>query len=195
MTQNTFNRYSDEELICLLRAGDNDVEDFLLSKYKPLVAINASSLYIEGGDRDDLIQEGMIGLFKAIREYSSDRGASFKTFAETCITRNMLTAITAAARKKHAVLNDSLSLNDIESSGDAVLSSDLNDPENILMQKEAEKSLLDRISSRLSPMESKILSLYLKGKSYKEIAGELGKTDKSVDNALQRIRRKVRSVL
>ena len=195
MMQNTFSSYSDEELIGLLRAGDNDVEDFLLSKYKPLVAINASSLYIEGGDRDDLIQEGMIGLFKAIREYSPDRGASFKTFAETCITRNMLTAITAAARKKHAVLNDSLSLNDIESSGDAVLSSNLNDPENILMQKEAEKSLLDRISSRLSPMESQILSLYLKGKSYKEIADELGKTDKSVDNALQRIRRKVRSVL
>lgn len=185
-----FDTLSDEKLIGLLRSGSSDVEDYLMNKYKNLVRSKARRLYLAGGDRDDLLQEGMWGLFKAIREYRPEREASFYTFAELCITRQMYSAVTAAKAKKNSVLNDSLSLSDINE-----MNGGYDDgPEMLILEQEREKELLKQIRLVLSPLENKVLDNYLEGLDYLQIADILGKSPKSIDNALQRIKKKIRGM-
>ena len=192
---------SDEELITRLRDGESDVTDYIMNKYKNMVRTKAASMYILGADRDDLIQEGMIGLFKAIRDYDSGRDASFKTFADLCVSRQMYTAIQASNRKKHAPLNSYISLyakmdnaeDDIEFSLDQVLE-DMNDmdPESMVIDRENTRDIEEFIESGLSDFEQAVLELHLTGMSYTEIARVLGKDEKSTDNALQRLKTKIR---
>ena len=185
-----FDTLPDDKLIELLRAGSSDVEDYLMNKYKNLVRSKARRLYLAGGDRDDLLQEGMWGLFKAIREYRPERAASFYTFAELCITRQMYSAVSAAKAKKNSVLNDSLSLSDINE-----MNGGYDDgPEMLILEQEREKELLKQIRLVLSPLENKVLDNYLEGLDYLQIADILGKSPKSIDNALQRIKKKIRGM-
>ena len=177
-----FDGVSDEELIARLRAGETAIEDYLMEKYKGLVRQKARAMFLIGGDTDDLIQEGMIGLFKAVRDFQTDKEASFATFARVCIDRQIYSAIQNSNRQKHQPLNSYLSLN-------------LENPESIIIDQETTEDLRKRISDYLSPMENKVLDLYLKGKGYVEIGGILNKSPKSVDNALQRIRSKIREVI
>lgn len=184
----------DDELIVRLKNGESGIEDYLLDKYKTLVRKNARVLYLEGGDREDLLQEGMLGLFKAIHAYDPDREASFYTYASQCITHQMYSAVSSARRKKHTILNESISLSDIEEKENTAEAFYVNDPENIILEQEAETQLLEKIKKSLSPMENKVLSMFLEGMSYKEISQKLCKSDKSVDNALQRIKTKIRAL-
>lgn len=192
---------SDEELIRLLRNGEESVCDFLCNKYKNLVRSRAKSMYILGAEPEDLIQEGMIGLFKAVRDYEPDKEASFVTFAELCISRQMLTAIQAADRKKHMPLNTYVSIygdDDKSETGSGV--GDLVDttvlsPEQEFIDKENTELLEKTIYESLSDMEKKVLGLKITGMDYVEIAKVLEKTPKSIDNTEQRIKKKVRDIL
>ena len=173
--------------------------DFLLEKYKNLVRKKANALFLLGGDTDDLIQEGMIGLFKAVRDYDPAGGSSFYSFAGLCITRQMYKAVEAAARKKHSPLNTYISLSgNEEPDGDVVqLESTLQiegNPENILVHQEQMEQLLGQMEDALSPMERQVLNLYLAGNNYRQIAGILDRPEKSIDNALQRIRQKIKKL-
>ncbi len=194
MANKEYDRFTDEELIIMMHAGEDKVSDYLMEKYMPLVRIRARALYLKGGDREDLLQEGMIGLFKAIRDYDPDKKAAFNTFATICITNQMLTAIEASKRKKNSVLNNSVSLNGIgeHENNEALLLSD--SPEKQFIEKEALNDLKKRIKEVLSPLENRVFDLFIEGKSYKEIGEILGKEEKSVDNALQRIKVKVKRV-
>ncbi len=181
---------SDEELIKLLREGNSEACDILIRKYMPLVKKSPRFYYLEGGDREDLIQEGMLGLFKAVREYDFKRDSSFYTFAKHCINNQIFSAIEAAGRKKHKALNESVSFEalpdrDIEN----LVSSN---PEAMLVEEESAKELLEYIYGLLSPMEKRVLELYIEGMDYHAIAAKIGKSEKSVDNALQRIKTKVK---
>ncbi|WP_026528755.1 RNA polymerase sporulation sigma factor SigH [Butyrivibrio sp. VCD2006] len=192
---------TDEELITRLRDGESDVTDYIMNKYKNMVRTKAASMYILGADKDDLIQEGMIGLFKAVRDYDPGRDASFKTFADLCISRQMYTAIQASNRKKHAPLNGYISLyakmdnpeDDMEFSLDQVLE-DMNDmdPESMVIDKENTRDIEEFIENGLSSFEQAVLELHLTGMSYTEIARVLGKDEKSTDNALQRLKTKIK---
>ena len=186
--------YSDEELIIKMRDGQQGISDYLVEKYKELVRSRARAMYLLGGEKDDLIQEGMIGLFKAIRDYDADKNASFHTFACICIDRQLYSAIQSYNRQKHIPLNSYISL-----SGeiDEVIWQELwvENPESIIIDQENAILLQDEIKNKLSAMESKVLDLYLKGYDYHKIAGLLGKSPKSADNALQRIRMKVRNCI
>lgn len=191
-----YNELTDEQLVELFKAGDDDVDEYLMEKYKPVVLKRARALYLEGGDRDDLLQEGMLGLFKALKEYDPDRGeASFLTFATTCIRNQMYKAIAAANRKKNAFLNESISLTELEGQEAELASGRIDNPEDLVIQQEAEELLYKKIKEVLSPMESDVLGLYLDGLSHKEIASALNKNEKAVENALQRIRKKVREAI
>ncbi len=181
---------TDEELIAKYRSGDRKVGEYIIDKYKPLVRKKARLYYLEGGDQEDLLQEGMLGLFKAIREYDALRQASFLTFAKLCINRQMLSAIESANRKKHKLLNDSLSLEQLAEEGD--LAATAGEPESMILEQEEADRLLKEIYQKLSPMEQKVLGLYLKGMGYLQIAESMGKSGKSIDNALQRIRNKIK---
>ena len=185
-----FKGKTDEELIELLREGSREVEDHLMNKYKNLVKNKARQLYLAGGDRDDLLQEGMWGLFKAIREYRPDREASFFTFAELCITRQMYSAIAASKTKKNTILNESLSLSDLNE----MTGTYEEGPEVVMLEKENEKELQRRIRAKLSTLEEQVLDRYLEGMDYQQIAADLGKAPKSIDNALQRIKTKIRNM-
>ena len=192
---------TDEELLTRLRDGESDVTDYIMNKYKNMVRTKAASMYILGADKDDLIQEGMIGLFKAIRDYDAGRDASFKTFADLCVSRQMYTAIQASNRKKHAPLNGYISLyakmdgadEDMEFSLDQVLE-DMNDmdPESMMIDRENTRDIEEFIENGLSDFEQAVLELHLTGMSYTEIARVLGKDEKSTDNALQRLKTKIR---
>jgi len=196
-----YNQLSDEELICLYRDGDKEIMDYIMNKYKQLVRMKAHSMFILGGDSDDLIQEGMIGLMKAVIDYDSGRDASFKTFADLCVSRKMYTAIESAKRKKHLPLNTYVSIYaDNDESGDSAASELLlnmteTDPEEILIDKESADRLEDRIYDALSPFEQKVLDLRLTGMGYVEIARVLGKDEKSTDNAIGRIKTKVKKII
>jgi len=191
-----YGKLSDEQLVELFRAGDDDVDEYLMAKYKPVVLKRARALYLEGGDRDDLLQEGMLGLYKALKEYDPARGeASFLTFATTCIRNQMYKAIAAANRKKNAFLNEAVSLSDLEGQEAELPSGKADNPEDLVIQQEAEELLYRKIKEVLSPMENEVLELYLDGQSHKEIGLALGKNEKAVENALQRIRKKVRAAL
>jgi RNA polymerase sporulation-specific sigma factor len=185
-----YGEYSDEELLELLRDGETAAAEYLMEKYKPLVRKKARALYLAGGDQEDLLQEGMLGLYKAVREYRPDREASFQTFAGVCISRQMYSAVASARRKKHGPLNDSVSLNELEENQEYSLGTAEN-PETILLDQEAAENLRKQIETSLSPLEKKVLDLYLSGLDYLQIAARLARPAKSIDNALQRIRAKV----
>ena len=189
---------TDEELIALLRSGEQGITDYLMEKYKNLVRKKAKALYLIGGDNDDLIQEGMIGLFKAIRDYRADRESSFYHFADLCIARQLYTAVEASQRKKHAPLNSYVPLyadsEDAENGGlDNILSSveELN-PEKIVINQEELQAFQKKVEDCLSDMEKEVLAYYLQGLDYNQIAEAMGKEPKAFDNALQRLKKKLK---
>ena len=198
-----YEKKTDEELIMDFRGGDTAIMDYLLEKYKPMVKKKAKAMYLLGGDSDDLIQEGMIGLFKAVRDYDSAQEASFGTFAQICVTRQLYSAIRASRRKKHLPLNSYISLYDNEEISEEkefeliqiqnVAST--NNPEDLVIHKESEDSFMNELEGNLSELERKVLYLHLLGTDYRTIAKLLGKSPKAVDNALQRIKTKAEELL
>lgn len=198
----SYNQYTDEELIVQLREGEYRITDYIMEKYKNLVRSKAKSMYILGADSEDLIQEGMIGLFKAIRDYDSGRDASFATFADLCVSRQMYTAVQASRRKKHVPLNTYISLygngeqkeEDLNLIDSLVSKVNLN-PEALLIDKENADTLAKEIEKELSVFENQVLDLYLTGMGYLQIAKVLGKDEKSTDNALFRIKNKVKKLI
>ena len=189
-----FDNISDDELIARLRDGETIIEDYLMEKYKGLVRQKARAMFLIGGDTDDLIQEGMIGLFKAVRDFQPGREATFATFARMCIDRQIYSAIQNSNRQKHLPLNSYVSLNQ-EDESSPIWELSVENPEEIIIDQETTRDLQQKISDYLSPMENKVLDLYLKGEGYVEIGRILGKSPKSIDNALQRIRAKIREVI
>ena len=192
----SYKDFTDEELIEKLRAGDAEIADYIMEKYKPLVRKKTNAMYLIGGETEDLIQEGMIGLFKAVRDYDSEKAASFFSFADLCITRQLYSALEASNRKKHSPLNNYVSFsNQDESEGlslEEVISSQTISPEQMLIEKERKEEFFEHLQEKLSTMEKKVLYLYLEGNSYIQIAEQLEKTPKSIDNTLQRIRGKIK---
>ena len=192
-----YEAFSDEELIEKLRQGENDITDYILEKYKPLVRKKTNAMYLIGGETEDLIQEGMIGLFKAIRDYRPDKDASFYHFAELCINRQLYSALEASNRKKHQPLHSYISLSDQDNQG-AVAAELLVDqergPEQMVIEQELWEEYKKRLEQNLSKMENKVLQYYLDGNHYIQIAEIMGKSPKSIDNALQRIRQKIRQI-
>ena len=178
--------YSDEELICRLRAGESAIEEYLLEKYKPIVKKRSRMLYLVGGDTEDLIQEGMIGLFKAIRDFKFEKGVPFAGFAKLCIERNLYTAIENAGRLKYAPLNGYVSLSE---ESENLMDGGI---EEAVIEKANFQQVYKKARGYLSPLEKEVLELYLEGKDYTEIAKILKKSDKSIDNALQRIKGKIK---
>jgi len=192
MQRNRYEMLTDENLIEELRGGDSAITDFIMNKYKPMVRKKARAMFLLGGENEDLIQEGMIGLFKAIRDYETRQGTSFASFAELCVSRQMYSAIEASQRKKHLPLNSYVSLSD-ENESDHLEGSWSEDPEALIIDQESTRTLEREITKVLSPMENKVLDYYLRGYGYVKIAEIMGKTPKSIDNALQRIRGKIRN--
>lgn len=184
---------TDEELVEAYRGGRVDAVDALMARYKVVVRRISRARFLIGGDEEDLIQEGMIGLYKAVRDYKCDRNASFHTFAEVCINRQMMKAIESSRSQKNVPLNNFVSLSVEE--WDEQTEPAKNSPETLMIEKEMETEILERIRTALSPLEKKVLSLYLDGLDYREIAARLGRPPKSIDNALQRIRRKTARVI
>ena len=194
----TFQSMLDEEVVRYAKSGSERATEHLLSKYRNIVEGKARSYFLVGADHDDIIQEGMIGLFKAIRDFRNDKLLPFRAFAELCISRQIFTAIKAATRQKHIPLNSYVSLhtNLFESDSDRTLldtlaESDTSDPEDVVVTQQFSDDLRQRIKRDLSDLESAVLRSHLEGKSYQEIAGELQRRVKSVDNALQRAKRKI----
>jgi len=190
--------YSDEELVSLANQGNVIAEEYLITKFKKMVKMRARSYFLIGADAEDIIQEGMIGLYKAVRNFQFEKLSSFKVFAELCVTRQIITAIKSATRQKHIPLNSYISLNRPifnEDSDrtllDVVDSFNINDPQDLFLKDENLNNLQEKIKGVLSNLEREVLESYLGAKSYKEIADELGRQVKSVDNALQRIKRKL----
>lgn len=201
-----FEKHTDEELILLFQDGEKSVEEYLLNKYKNMVRKKAGSMYILGGDRDDLIQEGMIGLFKAMRDYDIGRDASFASFADLCVSRQMYTAVQAARRKKHAPLNTYVSLsgsgeNEADSEKkardilEAIPSLIEKNPEELVIDQENLELLQQKIEQELSSFEKQILDLYITGMTYSQIAKVLGRDEKSTDNGLSRVKIKLKKLL
>ena len=182
---------SDEELIQRLRQGENTIMDYILEKYKPLVRKCANAMYLIGGETEDLIQEGMIGLFKAIRDYRDDRDNSFSSFAYICVNRQLYTAIEASNRKKNQPLNSYVSLSEQSTKNCLGVTSS---PEQLVIEQEVWENLWKELDDCLSEMEKQVLSYYLKGCSYIQIAEKMEKNPKSIDNALWRIRQKIRQI-
>ncbi|WP_334292703.1 RNA polymerase sporulation sigma factor SigH [Geosporobacter ferrireducens] len=192
----------DEEVVEDARNGDAKAQEYLIKKYKNFVRAKARSYFLIGADREDIIQEGMIGLFKAIRDFRSDKLSSFRAFAELCITRQIITAIKTATRQKHIPLNSYVSLNkpiyDEESDRtllDVLSGAKISDPEELIISREELGHIESKIGEILSDLEWKVLMSYLQGKSYQEIAEDLDRHVKSIDNALQRVKRKLERYL
>ena len=193
------NKYSDEELVNLYRQENEQAVEYLFEKYKNLVRKKAKAMYPAGGDNDDLIQEGMIGLYKAVRDYKEERDASFFTFASMCINRQMITAVTASNRKKNIPLNSYVSFDSPvsgEEDSDMKLADVLppsieQNPEKLFIDKEFANDLQKKVMESLSSFEKEVFKYYMDGKDYIEISEKMNKTPKSIDNALQRIRNKV----
>ena len=199
-----YNEMTDEALIERLRAGESAIADYLMEKYKGLVRKKARAMFLIGGDTDDLIQEGMIGLFKAVRDYDCGRDASFYTFADLCISRQMYTAVQASKRLKHSPLNSYVSLYERSSEGtdneeknliEALAARTQMSPEELFLDKERVEDLERAIETELSSFEKQVLDLYLTGMSYTQIAKVLGRDEKSTDNALQRLKSKIRRLV
>ncbi|MEE1079449.1 MAG: sigma-70 family RNA polymerase sigma factor [Agathobacter sp.] len=193
-----YEEVSDECLIERLREGEDQIMDYIMEKYKPLVRKKTNALFLIGGDTDDLIQEGMIGLFKAVRDFRMDKDASFYHFAEICITRQLYSALEASNRKKHMPLNTyiSFSLGEGENgvSLEDMISEHSESPEQMVIEKEVREEFFYRLKKELSKMECEVLNLYLDGNNYLQIAQILKKEPKAIDNALQRIRQKIRNL-
>ncbi|MEW6182715.1 MAG: RNA polymerase sporulation sigma factor SigH [Bacillota bacterium] len=192
----------DEEIVEHAREGDIEAQEYLINKYKNFVRAKARSYFLIGADREDIIQEGMIGLYKAIRDFRLDKLSSFRAFAELCITRQIITAIKTATRQKHIPLNSYVSLNkpiyDEDSDRtllDVVSGARLTDPEELIISREEFDNIEEKIGELLSALEWKVLISYLDGKSYQEIAEDLKRHVKSIDNALQRVKRKLERYL
>jgi len=192
----------DEEVVEFAREGDNGALEFLINKYKNFVRAKARCYFLVGADREDIIQEGMIGLYKAIRDFRTDKLSSFRAFAELCITRQIITAIKTATRQKHIPLNSYVSLNKpvYEEDSDRTLldiisSSKVADPEEMIISREEYYDIEEKMGEILSSLEWKVLMSYLEGKSYQEIAEDLKRHVKSIDNALQRVKRKLERYL
>lgn len=197
-----FSELSDEEVISYAQTGNNDALEYVINKYKNFVRARARTYFLIGADREDIIQEGMIGLYKAIRDFDGGKQSSFRAFAELCITRQIITAIKTATRQKHIPLNSYVSLNKpvFDEDSDRTLMDILGqgkivDPEEMIINREDYVGMESRLGELLSSLEWEVLSLYLDGKSYQEIAGELDKQVKSIDNALQRVKRKLEKFL
>ncbi len=193
-------KVTDEELAVLVSSGDAEAGELLIKRYKDKVRAKAGLYFMLGADREDVVQEGMIGLFKAVRAYDPERGASFSTFAEHCISAQILKAVRAAGRLKHAPLNNAVSLHRPADGGDGQTLADTlaagfdADPEELAVLAEAERAIGDEKSGLLSALERQVFSALREGKGYRQIAEELGRPPKSVDNAIQRIRNKIRSL-
>jgi RNA polymerase sporulation-specific sigma factor len=192
----------DEEIVVLARNGEANAEEYLINKYRNFVKAKAKSYFLIGGDRDDIFQEGMIGLYKAIRDFKPDKLSSFRAFAELCITRQIITAIKTATRQKHIPLNSYISLNkpiyDEESDRtlmDILSTIHISDPEELIISNEERIKIQYTMSEVLSDLEMEVLRCYLDGKSYQEIACDLDRHAKSIDNALQRVKRKLEKYL
>lgn len=193
----SFNEMSDEELISVIKSDNREALDFLLNKYKDLVYMKVSKYFIIGAERDDIVQEGMIGLYKAIKSFKEDKHNSFKTFANMCIERQLITAIKTSNRQKHMPLNSYLSLNtsaydeeEDQTLMDIINNNTVEDPLDTITKKEYYQTVEDSIDKSLSNFEKQVLKKFIKGDSYVKIAEELESPVKSVDNAIQRIRKK-----
>ena len=193
---------SDEQIAALAQSGDGFATDFLIAKYKNFVRSRARSYFLIGADKEDIIQEGMIGLYKAIRDYLPDKLCTFHAFAELCVTRQIITAIKTATRQKHVPLNSYVSLNkplyEEESDRtllDVITSARSQNPEELMINAENRSAIEDKINELLSGLEREVLANYLEEKSYQQIADDLNRHVKSVDNALQRIKRKLERYL
>ena len=202
--EQTYKIAKDEELVLMAQNGDDAAQEYLLDKYKSLVRAKSRAYFLIGADSEDIIQEGMIGLYKAVRDYNEEKNASFRSFAELCVNRQMITAIKAATRQKHQPLNSYVSLNKPvyeEESEQTYMdflqssSSSLLNPEALLIGQENKTFLEDQMVKNLSSFETKVLVLYLQGRSYFEIAHVLDKPEKSIDNALQRVKKKLEKFL
>lgn len=204
MREQKYEQKKDEELVLMAQNGDDAAQDYLLNKYKSLVRAKSRAYFLIGADSEDIIQEGMIGLYKAVRDYNEEKNASFRSFAELCVNRQMITAIKAATRQKHQPLNSYVSLNKpvyeeeseqtymdfLQSSSSALLN-----PEALLIGQENKSFLENQMVKNLSSFETRVLVLYLQGRSYFEIAHVLDKPEKSIDNALQRVKKKLEKFL
>lgn len=198
----TFSLMTDENVVELAREGSIPAQEYLINKYKNFVRAKARSYFLIGADKEDIIQEGMIGLYKAIRDFRSDKLSSFRAFAELCITRQIITAIKTATRQKHIPLNSYVSLNkpiyDEDSDRtllDVISGSRITDPEELIISQEEFDDIEMKMGEILSSLEWKVLMYYLEGKSYQEIAVDLDRHVKSIDNALQRVKRKLERYL
>jgi len=192
----------DEDVILEAKVGNENALEYMINKYKSFVRAKARTYFLIGADREDIIQEGMIGLFKAIRDYKGDKLSSFRAFAELCITRQIITAIKTATRQKHIPLNSYISLNkpifDEESDRtlmDILSEESISDPELLMINREEFQGIESKMGEILSSLEWEVLTSYLEGKSYQEIAEELDRHVKSIDNALQRVKRKLEKYL
>lgn len=197
-----YSAMTDENVVDLARLGDNDAQEYLINKYKNFVRAKARSYFLIGADKEDIIQEGMIGLYKAIRDFRPDKLSSFRAFAELCITRQIITAIKTATRQKHIPLNSYVSLNkpiyDEDSDRtllDIISGTRVTDPEELVISREEFDDIEAKMGEILSSLEWKVLMYYLEGKSYQEIAVDLDRHVKSIDNALQRVKRKLERYL
>ena len=198
----TLQSMADEDVVELAKCGREVAFEHLINKYKNFVRAKARSYFLIGADREDIIQEGMIGLYKAIRDFRGDKLSSFRAFAELCITRQIITAIKTATRQKHIPLNSYISLNkpiyDEDSDRtllDVISGTKVSDPEELIISQEEFDDIEDKMREILSPLEWKVLMSYLEGKSYQEMAVELDRHVKSIDNALQRVKRKLERYL
>lgn len=197
-----FTGKKDEEIVAMVKLGDDRALEYLLCKYQNFVKAKAKSYFLIGADKEDIYQEGMIGLFKAIRDFKDNKLASFKVFAELCITRQIITAVKTATRQKHIPLNTYISLNkpiyDEESDRtllDIISGIKVSDPEELIINKEEMANIESKMEEVLSRLEMEVLNSYLDGKSYQEIASDLDRQAKSIDNALQRVKRKLEKCL
>ena len=199
----SYDEMEDEAIVDLIRDGDNDAMDYLINKYKNYVRAKARTYFLIGADREDIIQEGMIGLYKAIRDYEEEKISSFRAFAELCITRQIITAIKAATRQKHIPLNSYVSLHKpVFNDGserttlmDVIIGGKIANPEELLIGQENLEFIEQRMGEILSNLECQVLSLYLQGKAYYEIAEEMNRDIKSIDNALQKSKKKLEKFL
>ena len=202
LKEESYKVYRDEELVRIAQAGDDAVQDYLLDKYKSLVRAKSRAYFLIGADSEDIIQEGMIGLYKAVRDFNGEKNTSFRSFAELCVNRQMITAIKAATRQKHQPLNSYMSLNKPvyedeteQTYMDLLQEGAFLNPETLLIGQENRNFLEDQLVKHLSGFETRVLMLYLQGRSYFEIARTLKKPEKSIDNALQRIKKKLERFL
>ena len=198
-----YSALSDDKLLALFRRGDGAAGSELAVRYRPLIKRCTRPYFLVGGDSEDLIQEGMIGVFKAIRDYDEKKGASFRTFAELCIQRQIISAVKGASRMKHAPLNESVSLNRPVSDGDdgagpleELLADEIDtNPEKMLLLREDMSYISQNIDDILSTLELQVWKMYVNGCSYREIAEKLDKTSKGVDSAIQRAKKKLAEII